>query len=181
VDLMGRAGLRRGLEVPGRKCRQAGTAAGGPALLSLLRKPAGVDPGAVALRGDRRDGADQQPRGAPLLRGVLLRQHAFGSPSEVGRFVERLLTVAQTCRLLGRSVRRYLLRRCSTIALAFLRPPCFPPSERLPEGNYMRVLERSRLPTLTCARRSMGPAHARDLGLRTDSYERPLRPSSGYV
>src|SRR5258707_7713741 len=30
----GRDGLRRGLEVQGRKCRQAGTAAGGPALLA---------------------------------------------------------------------------------------------------------------------------------------------------
>ncbi len=37
--------------MPGRKCPQAGTAAGGPALRSLLRKPAGADPGAVALRG----------------------------------------------------------------------------------------------------------------------------------
>jgi hypothetical protein len=33
VDRMGRAGLRRGLEVPGRKCRQGGTADCGPALL----------------------------------------------------------------------------------------------------------------------------------------------------
>jgi hypothetical protein len=33
VDRMGRAGLRRGLEVPGRECRQAGTAACGRALL----------------------------------------------------------------------------------------------------------------------------------------------------
>ena len=44
-----------------------------------------------------------------LRRDVPLRQHAFGSPCEVGcRSVERLLTVAQTCRLQGRSVLRYL-------------------------------------------------------------------------
>jgi transposase len=44
-----------------------------------------------------------------LRRGVLWRNNAFGSHSEAGcRFVERLWTVVQTCRLQGRSVLRYL-------------------------------------------------------------------------
>ena len=44
-----------------------------------------------------------------LRRGVLWRKNAFGSHSEEGcRFVERLLTVVQTCRLQRRSVLRYL-------------------------------------------------------------------------
>ncbi len=44
-----------------------------------------------------------------LRRGVLWRKNAFGCHSEAGcRFVERLLTAVQTCRLRGRPVLRYL-------------------------------------------------------------------------
>jgi transposase len=44
-----------------------------------------------------------------LRRGVLWRKNAFGCHSEAGcRFVERLLTVVQTCRLRGRPVLGYL-------------------------------------------------------------------------
>jgi transposase len=44
-----------------------------------------------------------------LRRGVLWRKNAFGCHSAEGcRFVERLLTVVQTCRLQGRPVLRYL-------------------------------------------------------------------------
>jgi len=45
-----------------------------------------------------------------IRRGVLWRKNTFGSQSEAGcRFVERLLTVVQTCRLQERSVSRYLM------------------------------------------------------------------------
>jgi transposase len=44
-----------------------------------------------------------------LRRGVLWRKNAFGSQSAAGcRFVERMLTVVQSCRLQGRSVLHYL-------------------------------------------------------------------------
>jgi transposase len=44
-----------------------------------------------------------------LRRGVSWRKNAFGSHSERGcRFVERMLTVVQTCRLQCRSVLSYL-------------------------------------------------------------------------
>ena len=101
-----------------------------------------------------------------LRRGVLWRKHAFGSPSKVGRFVERLLTVAQTCRLQGRSVLHYLYEALLDHRVAFVRPHCFPPSERLPEGNCMRELERSRLkratglpPQYVILRRAEGTRH----------------------
>lgn len=44
-----------------------------------------------------------------LRRGVLWRKQSFGCSSAAGcRFVERMLTVVQTCRLQGRSVLHYL-------------------------------------------------------------------------
>jgi hypothetical protein len=75
---MGRAGFRRGLEVPGKKCRQAGTAAGRPALLGpgdsefshFLRKVERFTPRrAAALLGP----ATTQLVRAPLVRARLLR------------------------------------------------------------------------------------------------------------
>lgn len=46
-----------------------------------------------------------------LRRAVLWRRRSFGCNSEVGcRFVERILTVVQTCRLRGRNVLEYLHR-----------------------------------------------------------------------
>jgi transposase len=44
-----------------------------------------------------------------LRRAVLWRKRSFGSQSEEGcRFVERILTAVQTCRLQGNSVLEYL-------------------------------------------------------------------------
>src|SRR5262245_47173929 len=49
-----------------------------------------------------------------LRRGVLWRKSSFGCSRPSGcRFVERLLTVVQTCRLQGRSVLRYLYQAIS--------------------------------------------------------------------
>jgi transposase len=49
-----------------------------------------------------------------LRRGVLWRKSSFGCSSASGcRFVERLLTAVQTCRLQGRSVVRYLYEAVS--------------------------------------------------------------------
>jgi transposase len=57
------------------------------------------------------EGAEPRNKHAERLlrRGALWRNYVFGRHTEAGcRFVERLLTVVQSCRLQGRAVLRYL-------------------------------------------------------------------------
>ena len=63
----------------------------------------------VDLRRGRGGGAGQQRGGACLRHGVIWRKLSLGTASEAGsRFVERMLSVVETCRQRGRSVPAYL-------------------------------------------------------------------------
>jgi transposase len=108
----GRAELQRRLDEPawglerllksGRRCADAKAAAFCANLLGLV--PA-------VWRFVVSEGVEPTNNHAERLlrRGVLWRKGSFGCSSAAGcRFVERLLTVAQTCRLRGRSVLGYL-------------------------------------------------------------------------
>jgi transposase len=62
-----------------------------------------------------------------LRRGVLWRKSSFGCSSEAGcRFVERLLTAVQTCRLQGRSVLQYLYEAVSAHRKGLPAPSLLP-------------------------------------------------------
>ena len=64
---MGRADLRRGLEVPGRKCRQAGRAACGPALLGRVSRSSARGTSACAYV-EQTDARGRSGRNGRLLR-----------------------------------------------------------------------------------------------------------------
>ena len=62
-----------------------------------------------------------------LRPAVLWRKGSFGSASERGsRFVERILTVAATCRQQGRNVLDYLVAACEAHARGELAPSLLP-------------------------------------------------------
>ena len=69
-----------------------------------------------------------------LRPAVLWRKGSFGSASERGsRFVERMLTVAATCRQQGRSVLEYLVAACQAEARGE------PPPSLLPQAADQRL------------------------------------------
>ena len=66
-----------------------------------------------------------------LRPAVLWRKGSFGSASERGsRFVERMLTVAATCRQQGRSVLDYLVAACEAEARGGPAPSLVPSAAR---------------------------------------------------
>jgi transposase len=125
-----RAGLQRRLDGParqleqllqaGRRCADAKTATFCTNVLELL--PA-------VWRFVVSEGVEPTNNHAERLlrRGVLWRKSSFGCSSESGcRFVERLLTAVQTCRLQGRSVLQYLYEAVSAHRKGLPAPSLLP-------------------------------------------------------
>ena len=78
----------------------------------LLRQPLGCVPGVVVVRGDRGSRAHEQSCGTHPAFGRAVAEERLRLPQRSGvlRFVERMLTVVQTLRLLKRPVLDFLHR-----------------------------------------------------------------------
>ena len=76
----------------------------------------------------RRRRTDQQRRRARIRHAVIYRKTCFGNQSDDGaRFVERMLSIALTCKLQGRTLFAYLTHALEAAARGDPAPSLVPP------------------------------------------------------